>query len=739
MKMRADLIFDRITYQGVEYFVVKEPLGQKFFQFPPHVFHILEQLDGNKSIEQLQTDFQREFAPKRITRHELQQILTRFHKDGLVTSNLTGQGAELLKRGRKNTRMELLGKLTNILAIRFRGFDPEGILNFLIRYTWWIFTPTAVVITSFMAMVALLSVLVNWSAFQASLPGFDQFFDLRQWLIFAGVLAFTKICHEFGHGLSCKRLGGECHEIGFMLLVLTPCLYCNVTDSWRLPNKWHRAAIGAAGMYVEIILATIATFIWWFAQPGLVQEISLKIMVVSSISTVLFNGNPLLRFDGYYILSDLLEIPNLNQKSTLALTTLLGRHWLGLEIPDDPLMPTNRPWAFALFTIAAFCYRWTIMFVIIVFLTKMLEPYNLESLGIGLALFSVAGMVGMPGYKLYKYMSVPGRLHQVKKIRFVVVLVLLVGLIGGVLLYPFPHYLRCSVVVLPEKLETVWIRQSGKLETCLVKPGDAVTAGEVLAMLSDVDLNLRLLQNRSQIAEKETELEVMIVRSSAGSLDALNRFAELTSEVRNLKSVLATIEAQAEALVLRSPIDGIILETPYQHQSNGFAEVQDVDSSPLLLQRHENIIAQRGQRFCEVADLSKWVGLVILSEQQVKFVREGQPTWILLYSHADKTIESEIAAIGESDRSIDRQQFTSNSPIQSQQATPNRNLSRPPDLLTEMVPALKQEGLQYFALVPVVTDEVQLKIGLGGQARLYTGSRSLAARLWWWINQNFRS
>ena len=352
MKMRADLTFDRMTYQGVEYWVVKEPLGQKYYQFPPHVFYLLRELDGRKTIDQLQDDYHRKYAPKRITRQELQQLLTRFHKDGLVISNVTGQGTELLKRGRKNLLMERVGQLSNILAIRYRGFDPERILNFLIRYTWWLFTPTAVIVSMAAAMIALGSVIINWTEFQSKLPGFEAFFDLRQWYLFVAVLAVTKIFHEFGHGLSCKRLGGECHEIGFMLLVLTPCLYCNVSDSWRLPNKWHRAAIGAAGMYIEIILATIATFIWWFVQPGLVQDICLQVMLISSISTILFNGNPLLRFDGYYILSDILEIPNLNQKSTKSLTTLLGRHWLGLEIPDDHLMPANRPVAFAMFTVA---------------------------------------------------------------------------------------------------------------------------------------------------------------------------------------------------------------------------------------------------------------------------------------------------------------------------------------------------------------------------------------------------
>ena len=313
LKMRGDLTFDRQTYQGVEYWVVKEPIGQKFYQFPPNVVYLLKLLDGTRSVEEIIDQYHEDHSPKRITRNDLQQLMTRFHKDGLVISDASGQGSELLRRARKSIAMERIGSMTNILAIRYKGFDPERILNALIKWTWWLFTPTAVIVTLVLAMIALTSVVANWAEFQARLPGFDAFFDVKRWYMFAGVLCFAKVVHEFGHGLACKRLGGECHEIGFMLLVLTPCLYCNVSDSWRLPNKWHRAAIGAAGMYVEVILATIATLVWWFAEPGVVQDVCLQFMLVSSISTVLFNGNPLLRFDGYYIMRDVLEIPNLQQ------------------------------------------------------------------------------------------------------------------------------------------------------------------------------------------------------------------------------------------------------------------------------------------------------------------------------------------------------------------------------------------------------------------------------------------
>ena len=155
-----------------------------------------------------------------------------------------------------------------------------------------------------------------------------------------------------------------------MFLVFTPCLYCNVSDSWMLPSKWKRAFIGAAGMYVELFLASVATFLWWFSQPGLLNQISLSVMFICSVSTILFNGNPLLRFDGYYILMDLLEIPNLRQKSTEVLKRFVVQYCLGIEQPENPFLPQRHQFLFGLFTIAAGLYRWVVVFGICWFLNR---------------------------------------------------------------------------------------------------------------------------------------------------------------------------------------------------------------------------------------------------------------------------------------------------------------------------------------------------------------------------------
>ena len=185
--------------------------------------------------------------------------------------------------------------------------------------------------------------------------------QLHNAFLLAIMLGVTKVLHEFGHGLSCKHFGGECHEMGVMLLVLTPCLYCNVSDSWMLPSKWQRAVIGAAGMYVEAGPGLDLHVPLVVHRAGPVQQLCLNVMFVCSVSTVIFNANPLLRYDGYYILADLMEIPNLRQKATTILSRKMGEWCLGLEPPEDPFLPQRNQVFFALYSVAAAVYRWVVV------------------------------------------------------------------------------------------------------------------------------------------------------------------------------------------------------------------------------------------------------------------------------------------------------------------------------------------------------------------------------------------
>ena len=263
-----------------------------------------------------------------------------------------------------------------------------------------------------LAISALTLVAVEFDVFRAKLPEFRNFFSIHNAFLLAVVLGVTKILHEFGHGLSCKHFGGECHEMGIMILVLTPCLYCNVSDSWMLPSKWQRAAIGAAGIYVEVLLASICTFLWWFSEPGLFHNLCLNVMFVCSVSTIIFNANPLLRYDGYYILADLTEIPNLRQKATTILSHKLGEWCLGLEPQEDPFLPQRNQLFFALYSVAAAAYRWVVVMSICWFLYKLFESYHLKLVGQLVVAGSLWGLLVMPLYQAGKFFYVPGRIRS---------------------------------------------------------------------------------------------------------------------------------------------------------------------------------------------------------------------------------------------------------------------------------------------------------------------------------------
>ncbi|MFY8222348.1 MAG: hemolysin D, partial [Pirellulales bacterium] len=224
LRRRGDLITTRQVYQGQAWWVVKDPIALSYFRFRPEEYALLDMLDGEASLEDLKEQFEARFPPRRIKLDELARFVATLHRSGLVIGDRPGQGPQLFERRRQKTLQQWKSWLGNVLAMRFRGIDPDKLLDRLDPWLGWLFEPPAIVAMLVFAASALLLVLVNFDTFQAKLPEFHQFFASGNWLYLAIALAFTKVFHEFGHGLSCKHYGGECHEMGVMMLVFTPCL-----------------------------------------------------------------------------------------------------------------------------------------------------------------------------------------------------------------------------------------------------------------------------------------------------------------------------------------------------------------------------------------------------------------------------------------------------------------------------------------------------------------------------------
>ena len=727
IRVRPDLRARRQRYQGRVYWVVKDPVGLQYYRFEEEEFAILQMLDGEVSLEEIAEQFEAEFPPQTIRVEELQNFLGQLYRSGLVISESQGQGDQLKKRHDERRNKELLGTFSNVLAIRFRGFDPEMILNALYPWVRWFFTMPAFILSMLLCLAAATLVIVQFDVFQSRLPDFQTFFSAKNWLLIAAVLGCTKVLHEFGHGMSCKHFGGECHEMGVMFLVLTPCLYCNVSDSWMLPNRWHRAAIGAAGMYVEVVLAALCTFIWWFSEPGFLNYLCLNVMFVSSVSTILFNANPLLRYDGYYILSDILEIPNLRQKASSILSRKLGSWCLGLEEPEDPFLPKRNQAFFALYTVASFLYRWVILLSILYFLNKVFEPYGLKILGQMIACVSIWGLVFMPLKKLYDFFKVPGRISKVKKARMYGTLLVVTSLISGVMLIPFPSSVMCPFELKPRDARSVYVKVPGRLVEVLVKADQQVEEGQLLARLENIDLEIEIARLEGEQKEAETQLQ-SLKNLSLRNPDAALQLS-LTRE--RLQSIIEQLEQKRrdmKRLELVAPIAGTIIAPPRRQDMKVDPRLQlaNWSGSPLEERNLGATLMPDGQHdlFCQVGDPDQWDAVLILNQRDLDWVHGGEEVRLMLEESPYYVFISKIQRIATDEMEAVSPQLasTSGGPVPAQ-ADPD-GVVRPMDT-------------SYQADVPLNNHLEMMRNGLIGQARIKTAPRTLANRLYRYLSRTF--
>ncbi|TWT94840.1 putative peptide zinc metalloprotease protein YydH [Botrimarina colliarenosi] len=733
IRVRPDLEAKKQRYQGRVYWVVKDPVALQYFRFEEEEFAILEMLDGDSSLDEIAEEFERRFPPQSIRTEELQQFVGTLHRSGLVITDAPGQGDQLKKRRDERVGKELQQKFTNILSVRFKGIDPDWILNLLYSFppVRWFFSQTAFVLCMMLCLSALLLIGVQFDVFQSKLPAFNTFFAAENWMLLAVVLACTKILHEFGHGLSCKHFGGECHEMGVMLLVLTPCLYCNVSDSWMLPNKWHRAAIGAAGMYVEVVLASICTYIWWFTEPGLLHYVCLNIMFVSSVSTILFNANPLLRYDGYYIVSDLLEVPNLRQKSSSILTRKAAEWCLGMEQQDDPFLPQRNQFLFATYTVAAAIYRWVVVLSILYFLNQVFEPYGLKPLGQAIGAMALWGLVGQPFVKLFKFFKVPGRLNKVKRVPLLITLLVIAGVIAAVATVPLPAYVYCPAVVHPRGAVSVYAEVPATLEAVLVKPGDRVVVGQELGRMKSLDLEVEIARLEGEVAGYEAEIRSLETVAFSDET-ASSRLAQVRESLAGAKEQLKKQLEDAERLVLRAPVAGVVMEPDYRTNRGQDPKDLAVWEGTPLKPENRGATLESGDRFCRIGDQRSLEARIVIGQDDIDLVLEGQAVRLMLNQTTDLKYVSKITKI---------------SSEELPETPPRLSSLTGGSVATETDPsgAAKPLSPMYEAIIPLgdydrLPEAAQqqhdlLRVGLVGEAKITIEPRTLWQRFWRYLTR----
>nr|CRH08012.1 Protein of unknown function. membrane protein of unknown function [Candidatus Magnetococcus massalia] len=342
--LREDLKIRKLTSQGEIEYIIKEPESQSYYRFNEPQYLMMSLFDGRRDKESLIKTFDEESDEYEYDEESLDDLLNSCREYELLKRSKQEQNAALVEKLKAERKGRFLQAKGSLLNVRFHLHDPDELFDRAIVHLRWIWKPWFVKFSFLLIFAAVFMGLTNGSQF---LSDFEQVFFYSEagqwnflliWCVVLGAIAF----HEIGHGLTCKNFGGNVDDMGFLLLAFQPCLYCNVNDAWMFENNRHKIYTALAGVWFELVVSALMVFVWLLVDVNnIVGRVAFILMTVSTASSLFLNLNPLMKFDGYYILSDLVQVPNLRQNSISYWSWTMKR--LVFRIKDDaPLQPTRR-------------------------------------------------------------------------------------------------------------------------------------------------------------------------------------------------------------------------------------------------------------------------------------------------------------------------------------------------------------------------------------------------------------
>jgi putative peptide zinc metalloprotease protein len=542
VRLRPGVEIRRQQYRGELWYVVQDPFLNTFYRIRPGARRFLLHLSGRNTVEEAWRRCLRDDRGSAPGQSEVIQLLGQLHQASLLQSDLTPDSRSLFERMRRHRQAQIRSTLSSVLFLRLPLWDPDRFLQRLLPLVRPLFS---------WAGVAAWAAVVLFAA-KTAIDHHDALFDRGQEVLAPGNLALlfgafflTKLLHEFGHAFACRVFGGEVHQMGVMLLVFSPVPYVDATAAWSFRERWRRVWVGVAGMYVELFIASLAVFIWANTGTGLLNSLAYNILFVASVSTLLFNLNPLLRFDGYYILSDLAETPNLQQRSRTQMFSWAERVLFGLPDPPRPAS-TRREAAFlGLFGIASGIYRIFVFTVIILFVAD-----KFFGLGLIAAVVGGFGLLVLPVFRFFRYLAREPRLERHRSRAVGVTAGLAGAVVAFLAFFPWPHHTYAPGVLQTRELARIYTATDGYFTGFAVASGSIVRTGDLLARMTSPELELRLAAAAARVRQVRLQENVALEQGGA-SLRVLQRQRE-TAEAE-----LAELRRRQRDLEVRAPLDGV--------------------------------------------------------------------------------------------------------------------------------------------------------------------------------------
>lgn len=533
--------------RGVAY-VLEEPASGTYHRMSEAAYRLAGLLDGHRTVDEAWESCAAQMGDEAPTQKECIDLLAQLDSSGLLVGDTPIWPDMLEHRQARERAARRRKRFGNGLFACIPLVNPDRWLEHTRHLYAWLFTWKGAVLWGSLAVIAAWSLASNADRFAKELS-LQSLLDPTNLALLAGVFLVLRAVHELGHAMACKAMGGRCTEIGLMLIALIlPLPYCDATSSWRFAETWRRVLVAAGGVFVESIVAAAAAILWARSEPGIFSAMCYNVMVVSGISTLVFNLNPLLRYDGYYILSDLLGIPNLSQRATEMWRFLVVRYAFGVRAQKPPQVADRREAVLvAGFALLSLPYRFLVAIAIC-----LAVSVRYSSLGVLLGAVMAIMMLVWPVLKGLAFLlwspSLVGRRSRA------------VGLVGGLVaastvlvgLIPVRDRIYAPGWIRPEVNAAIRPSESGYVAEVLAQIGQTVEAGQALLRFENAELSQGLDIARARLGQ------ALVARDEA-SMKSPAEYRSAEAEVQVAAELLRKASEQVDALLVRSPADGSVI------------------------------------------------------------------------------------------------------------------------------------------------------------------------------------
>lgn len=555
VSLRSDLNVSRQLHHGAAHYVIHDPVSFRTHRLKVDQYRLLTSLDPAKSLGDNFQDL--------VVRGEFEaedeglffDLVSQFSRLSLIVMP-NANGAKLYEQHIKVVANKRKSRVLGALFLQVPLVNPDQFLSKTIHLAAWMFS-RAFFVTWIVGMLAAGFVLIHRKAdLLEPLNGILALKNLPYlWISFIGL----KVWHELGHGYACKKFGGRVPEMGTILIAGTPAAYVDATAAWSFPERWKRLTVMCGGMFFESLIFIPGVFIWAFSTSSLWQSFAYQLAVTASLVTILFNANPLMRFDGYFILSELIGIQNLRPRADATIKRFLVRTFLGLKPPPSQDSLTTRIWL-VLYGIAARIYRFTLVISIAV-----MVALRFPLIGLLLAAFHVVTSLGMGLIKMVAYLLKSKETEPIRGRARLVALGLVVGLPILACVVPVPFGVVREGLIATETEHFVNVDSAGEFTDALVKSGQTVASGTALVHLRNDRLTeqLDLLIAERQAAQRQWEILQQIDPAEAAQQQPV--IVELNQQIRNLQDLV-------DRLIVKSPGKGQIVRLIRANQQGRFLQ-----------------------------------------------------------------------------------------------------------------------------------------------------------------------